>query len=110
MSNKLNDLFGSTDGVLKNTIHTSREGHTGVITQPSRDVILKRNSELRKNPGSIRDLSFGRMAASIPLIDYIALKKKYPILGHPDAKVRSDAMIKFLKTPEGSIYTVQEKF
>jgi len=110
MLKQLNKILGGFDGVLKNTIHTSREGYTGVLTQPTRNLILERNKELRKNPGAIRDLSFGRQAASIPIIDYLALKKKHPILNHPDARIRSAEMIRVLKLPENSIFHVQEKF
>ena len=64
------------DQVIRSDIHYQE--HTGELThktsQPTEDLILARNAELRKNPGVIKDLgtqsgeSFGRQVASIPFI------------------------------------------
>ena len=67
------------DSVIKSEVHY--QDHTGTLThkttQPTEDLILERNAELRKNPGVIRDLgqgqsggTWGRQVASIPFILY----------------------------------------
>lgn len=48
------------------------------LTQPTESAILERNAELRKDPGTIKDLgenmgrgeSWGRQVASIPFVIY----------------------------------------
>ena len=107
MSELLNKILGGFDGVLKNTIHTSREGYTGVLTQPSRNLILERNKELQKNEGAIRDLSFGRQVASIPIIDYLALQKKYPKLRSKDGREKKAEMVRILQLPENKKFLVR---
>ena len=111
MSKLLTKMFSQTDGVLVNTLHcTGHNEVTGVITQPSQKLILQRNAELRKNPGSLRDLSFGRQIASIPLLDYLALRAKYPKLAdRSDAKRYSAELIRVLKMPENKEFLVRNK-
>lgn len=75
------------------------------LSQPSRKLILERNAELRKND-VIKDLSFGRFIADIPLIDMENLRKKYPDLASHDSKIRSKALFNLLNSPEGRIYLV----
>ena len=75
--------------------------------QPGRDVILNRNAELQKNPGVIKDLSFGRHLACIPTLDYERLKRENPALRSPDAKVRSAKMIELMKRRENKQFLVQ---
>lgn len=99
-----------SDEVLTTTIHdTGYDELTGVVTQPSQNMILKRNQELRNNPGALRDLSFGSLVASIPFVDYFGLRQKYPELRSPDAKIRSKKMIQILKSLEGAEYLVKNK-
>jgi len=77
------------------------------MTQPERPLILNRNAELRKNPGVINDLSFGRQMLSIPEIDYIALCRKYPVLVNGSNKEIEIFYKKFIKSSESLPFRVQ---
>ena len=44
------------DGVILSTFDTHIDEVAHIRTQPTENVILKRNAELRKNPGVIMDL------------------------------------------------------
>ena len=71
------------------------------LQQPEheRKLILERNKRLQNDPGSMRDASFGRMVASIPLDDYQDLLRKYPELNdRSDARARSARLIRILQT------------
>ena len=106
------------DEVFKSNVHFQE--HTGVltheVTQPSEDIILRRNAELRKNPGVIRDLgsqekgqggSWGRMVADIPLIMYEkAIRDGYE-LNATDAVHRSKEVFRYLQSEEGKKCLIQ---
>ena len=80
------------------------------LTQPTEKIILNRNAELRKNPGALKDLSFGRMAASIPFNVYEkAIRDGYQ-LNCPDKTIRQRDMHRFLQTVEGKACLVQENY
>lgn len=105
-----------TDEVFRSEIHYQE--HTGVIThrttQPTEDIILERNNELRKNPGAIQDLgsqspggTFGRQLASIPFIMFEkAIRDGYE-LNAKDNKHRSNELFRYLKSEEGKKCLVQ---
>ena len=98
------------DEVFKSEFHQSSDGKlTRVLSQPSEEIILNRNKELRKNPGAIKDLSFGRMVGSIPLNDWEMLCRKYPALTRGDSKQMQAQLMKILNSEEGKKYLVQEK-
>lgn len=102
--------------VIKSDIHYQE--HTGELvnrtTQPTEDIILDRNAELRKNAGSIRDLGkgqeggvWGRQVASIPFIVYEkALRDGYE-LNHRDKEHAGKEMNRFLQSIEGRACVVQ---
>jgi hypothetical protein len=104
------------DEVIRSDIHYQE--HTGVIThrttQPSEDLILRRNAELRKNPGVIRDLganseggSWGRGVASIPFVMFEkAIRDGYE-LNATDAEHRSKELFRYLKSEEGQKCLIQ---
>jgi hypothetical protein len=96
------------DEVFK--VQYERQGDKMVraMTQPTEELILRRNKKLRQNPGVLKDLSFGRLVANIPLNDLEALKRKYPELAHGDAELRSLTMMKILQMPEYKKFLVQE--
>ena len=77
------------------------------LTQPDRHLILSRNAELRKNPGVITDLSFGRYHLSIPLEDYEVLKKKYPVIVRGSNAERTAFYKRFIRSVESIPYRVQ---
>ena len=103
------------DEVIRSDIYYQE--HTGVLThkttQPSEDLILQRNAELRKNPGVIQDLgsqsgeSWGRSIASIPYIMYEKAKRDGYKLNSGDAEYRSKELFRFLKSDEGKKCLVQ---
>lgn len=98
------------DKVIRSDVHYQE--HTGVLThkttQPTEDLILNRNAELRKNPGVIQDLgaqskgdTWGRAVASIPFIMYEkAIRDGYD-LNCKDAQIRSKEVTRYLKSEEG---------
>jgi hypothetical protein len=103
------------DGIFVSKFHFQE--HTEVLTreldQPSRNVILARNAELRKNPGVIQDLgkqsgeSFGRQIASIPMIVfYEAIETGYDLL-NKDKDVANREMNRFLRSDIGKACLVQ---
>ena len=102
--------------VIRSDVHY--QDHTGVLThkqtQPTEDLILTRNAELRKNPGVIRDLgaqgkggTWGRNVASIPFIMYDAALRAGFELNCGDAEHRSKELFRYLKTEEGKKCLVQ---
>jgi len=103
------------DEVIRSEIHYQE--HTGVLThkttQPSEDLILERNAELRKNPKVIRDLgsneggTWGRNIASIPFIKYEAAIRAGFELNKGDAELRSKELFRYLKSEEGKKCLVQ---
>ncbi len=104
-----------TDPVIRSRIHYQE--HTGVIThettQPTEDVILERNSELRKNPGVIRDLgagsgdTWGRQVATIPMILFEkAIRKGYD-LNSKDSEHAGKELHRFLQSDMGKVCLVQ---
>ena len=93
---------------------------TGVLThkqtQPTEDIILARNAELRKNPGAIHDLgaqgkdgTWGRLLASIPEIMYNRAIRIGFELNHKDQDHAAAEMQRFLATSEGKKCLIRDK-
>lgn len=104
------------DEVIRSEVHFQE--HNEVLThrqiQPTEDLILERNAELRKNPGVIQDLgaqseggAFGRQLASIPFIMYDKAIRDGFELNHKNAEHRSNELFRYLKTEEGAKCLVQ---
>ena len=77
------------------------------LVQDSRDEILRNNAELRKHEQG-RDTGWGRMVATIPLVDLELLKKGHPELkdeAHPDFQT---VLMRVLNSTEGYKYRLQE--
>jgi hypothetical protein len=85
------------------------------VTQPSEDIILARNQELRKNPGAINDLganseeTWGRQVASIPFIMWDAAIRCGYDLASKDHKTAEKELWRFLNSEEGKKCIVQGK-
>lgn len=105
------------DDPIRSRIHY--QDHTDVMThvtdQPTEDLILNRNAELRKNPGVIRDLgkgskggTWGRQLASIPFVMFEKAKRDGYQLDAPDKDIRSKELFRFLKSENGKKCIVQE--
>ena len=104
------------DNVIKSDIHYQE--HDGTLThktsQPTENLILDRNAELRRNPGVIRDLghgsiggTWGRQVASIPIIIFEQAKRNGFDLSNTDAKFAANEMQRFLRTEIGKTCLVQ---
>ena len=78
-----------------------------VMSTNIRGAILERNKELRRNPDALKDLSFGRLALSIPELDYWHLRKKYPDMFIGPAVDRQRALARFCASPESAPYKVR---
>lgn len=105
------------DEVIRSDIHFQEhdETLTHVQTQPTEELILQRNKELRKNPGVIKDLgeelpggSWGRSVASIPFITYDWAIRNGFELNSGDAEHRSKELFRFLKTEKGQECIIRE--
>jgi hypothetical protein len=72
--------------------------------QPTRIAELKAIQQRRDNPGSVKDLGFGRAALTIPQHDYMRLTKANPDLISPDAEIKTKAWQRFWRTSESRIY------
>lgn len=73
-------------------------------TQPNRKAILREVQTRRDNPGSVRDLSFGRPVLTIPDLDLHRLFRIYPDLACPDAEIKTKAWLKFMRSSESKPY------
>jgi hypothetical protein len=78
-----------------------------VMSTNIRTAILERNQELQRNPGALNDLTFGRMALSIPVLDNHYLVKKYPDLQSDDGPTKQRALAKFMASTESIPYRVR---
>ena len=97
------------DGVLQKEFKYSDHEDEFAVTlkQRDRDKILERNKRIR-NEQVMRDISFGRMVATIPLYDLEILKRTHPELrneAHPDFQ---KTLMRILNSPEGYKYRLQE--
>jgi hypothetical protein len=99
----------SFDGVIKSEFLTHIDEVAHKQTQPSEGLILARNAELRKNPGAIRDLSWGRLQACIPYNMFEKDIRDGYKLNHLDGKEAAKEMARYLLTPEGKACLVQGK-
>lgn len=100
------------DGVVQYEVITHAHEPGMVYTkqiQPSEDIILERNQRLRNESGSTKDLGFGRLVATIPIITMMEWEKKYPELTKGDAKMRSQFLIGLLKQTENKKFLVRDK-
>lgn len=90
------------DEVIKSEIGV--QAHTGELfhrtSQPSEDLILERNAELRKD-NVLGDLSFGRQVASIPFILWEKAKRQGFDLDCKDSAIAEKELMRFLATEDG---------
>lgn len=95
-------------GVIRSDVHFQEHSNTltHVTTQPTEDLILARNAELRKNPGSMHDLgeqsgeSFGRWVANIPMIGLEWARRNGFDINNKDSKFASAEIHRFLTTTD----------
>lgn len=107
-----------SDQVLKSEIHI--DDLSGVvthrITQPTEDLILDRNKELRKNPGAIQDLgkqgtegTWGRQVATIPENLLIWASRNGYDIYNKDQQIASKELFRFLQSDKGKPCLVVDK-
>lgn len=78
-----------------------------VMSTNIRQAILERNQAARNAPGAIRDLSFGRLAMSIPKLDWYWIKRKYPDLASLHKPTFDAALSKFQASSEAAPYLMR---
>ena len=100
--------------VIKSEVDWSGDTVVHKTTQPTEDLILARNQELRKNPDALNDLggkgtqSWGRQLASIPIIMWDkAIRDGYK-LNHKDKTISERELLRFLQSPEGKTCLVRD--
>ena len=76
------------------------------MKQPTEDLILEHNKELRKNDGALLDLGhqdskWGRQIADIPMVIYEAAIRAGFDFNNPDKRIRKLERDRFLATPIG---------
>lgn len=77
-------------------------------SQPTEDLILERNADLRKD-NALRDLSFGRQVASIPFIMWEkAIRSGYD-LASKDPEIAQKEIFRYLQSDEGKLCLVRNK-
>ncbi len=99
-------MDGITDREFRSVPHEDRLYSRLVMNTNVRQAILERNQRLQ-NERVLRDLSFGRMALSIPELDYAHLVRKYPDLASPDGEIKQRAWAKFCASSESAPYKVR---
>ncbi len=97
------------DEVFKTEFKYDGEKLHRKLTQPTEELILERNKQLRNNQEVQRDLTFGRQVASIPFNDYEALKRKYPELAKGDSQQRQKTLLRILNSSEGKKYLIRDR-
>lgn len=96
------------DEIFKSELSFEQDHIVHKLTQPTENLILERNSQLRKNEGVIQDLgaqseegTWGRQVASIPFVIWQkAIKNGYD-LQNKDYKVSNKELFRFLQSEDG---------
>lgn len=101
--------FSMQDGLLGKVFHQDGDKIKPqlVMNTSIRNAILHRNQELKKSPGVIQDLSFGRQQLSIPVGDYWLLRKANPDLFEGDIETRKKALQKFMNSSASAPYRIR---
>ena len=105
----MTDMLAEFDGVLFSSWRFEGAQLVRKQTQPSRELILDHNAELKKNPGALQNLSFAGLELNIPVLDLIVLQKKYPALGSSIGQERKAAWLKFMGSSESDPYRVRDR-
>jgi hypothetical protein len=100
-------LYDIVDREYRSVPHENKLYSRLVMSTDIRTAILERNKALQNAPGSINDLSFGRLALSWPELDYHYWIKKYPDMASDDRAIRDAALAKFMASSESIPYRVR---
>lgn len=103
-----------SQGIINSQFYFEGDTMVHKSTQPTEDLILERNSELRKNVGAIKDLgsksdggTWGRQVASIPIIMFNKAIRDGYVLNHKDPKIAEKELWRFLQSAEGKTCLVR---
>jgi hypothetical protein len=97
-----------SNGVIRSRVVFDGDTMHHEKTQPTEDLILARNAEMRKD-NVLGDLSFGRQVASIPLIMWEeAIRDGYD-LACKDGEVAGREIARFLRSEKGKLCLVRDK-
>lgn len=97
------------DGVIAQNFRVEDDKLYRVMSQPSEDIIMNHNKELRKNEGALVDMEFGRLRANIPLNIYEAAIRCGYDLDNKDGKIWRMEMERFLNSPIGRACQVRDE-
>jgi hypothetical protein len=78
-----------------------------VTDQAEESLILETNRELQKCDPVPDMAGLGRWALSIPMLEWVNLRTKYPDLACPDMQIRSRAFLHFMRSDESVPYRVR---
>ena len=80
-----------------------------VTNQAEESLIFDTNRELQKcDPVPDRE-GLGRWALSIPMLEWVNLRTKYPDLACPDMQIRTRAFLHFMRSAESVPYRVRAR-
>jgi hypothetical protein len=82
---------------------------TSIRTQYGRDEILQTVAGIRQAGGVDDREGMGRWGLSIPFEDWLRLRAKYPELASKDAKIKSRAYLRFMRSSESLPFRITEK-
>ena len=71
--------------------------------------IMKRNAELRRNPGAVKTTTFGKLELDIPLDHMPVIDRFFPGIANPSHPDHRYQMRRFLKSHASDPYRVQER-
>jgi hypothetical protein len=102
----MHDIIGRE---YRSVPHEGRLYSRLVMSTSIRNAILERNKRLRADSGApLRDLpGIGRLALSIPALDWEHIRKKYPELESTDGQTKRNAIIKFVNSSDSLPYKVR---
>ena len=72
-------------------------------------LIFDTNRELQKCEPMPDLQGIGRWALSIPMLEWVNLRTKYPDLACPDMQIRTRAFLHFMRSPESLPYRVRAR-
>jgi hypothetical protein len=80
-----------------------------VTNQVEESLILETNRELQKCEPVPDMQGIGRWALSIPMLEWVKLRTKYPDLASPDMQIRTRAFLHFMRSGESWAFRVRTK-
>jgi hypothetical protein len=86
-----------------------RDGRaTHVLEQANRHQLLEVVAATRREHPIADREGLGRWALSVPYVDWLELRRKYPDLASPDGQIKSAAWLRFIQSDESAPYRMRE--